>query len=336
MDELMTVPQENSYDISADGVANTGYEEETLELSPEGASPPDSEEVISEDGVKLDVEGELTFGEKFFGEMPGQAEDAPPAVKLYTDEELDSIPFQQWDLSRLTGDVGKYARKVQEQLQRERTRQNEQRWENIPLPSDIVEVKAYTPKELSEEALKLACEKLGITETEDFDSYEMEHQSAYQLSLQELMQKRNAEMSAYQVGNQTWQENNRYQASLMSRPDFDDFNRYVEAQCQKRGTTIGEVNAYLYQLARQNGNNFRVVSQFIESLYQEYRAQKGTPPKDSVVSAGMKRVPRTPAPAVLESTGGNTYAGKGRINARAFRGMNADEQEEALMRLGLV
>ncbi len=338
MDEPTTSAQASNYDISADGAAVTGYEEEPLQAVPEETSSPETEETLKPDGAVLDDEGNVSFGEEFFGDMkdsPDETQPEPPAPNWYTDEELKQIPFQQWDVSRLNGDVSRFVPIVQDQMRQAQSTANAQRWENVPLPSDIAEVKQYTPQELNTEALKLACEKLGIGDTDDFDSCEGEHQAAYQLAAQELIQRRQAEIAGYQAANQTWAENNRYQAELAQRPDFSEFNQWVEGQCRMRGTTLAQLNLGLYNTARQNGNNFRIVPQFIEGLYREYQqAKQSARPKPA--NQGIRAVPRKSAPAVLESTGGNTYTGRPPIRAEAFRRMDADQQADALIQLGLV
>ena len=345
MDEqttLQATSQPSNYDISADGAVDTGYEEEALEPSqPEIPELPAEAEELPPDGVRLKDDGEIEFGEQFFGEMK-------EARKYDTDEELDRIPFTQWDLSRLNGDVGKYALHVQRQLQRQQEYARTQAMQSQPLPPDIIEPKAYTPKELSEDALKLACEKLGIEDADDFDSYENEHRAAFELAMQELNQKRNAEITSYQNVLRSWNENIKYQDELSRRPDFNEFNQWYMNECQKAGYTPAQVEAQLYNAVRQNGNNFGVVKQVVENWYQIFRQQRvasnprvgmtAQRPKPNTVlpPQGIRRVPRTPTPPVLESTRGNNYAVKPPIRAEAFAGMTSDEQANALIQLGLV
>lgn len=353
MEEQMTA-QGSNYDISADGAVNAGYDEEALETSqPETPETPAEAEELPPDGVRLKDDGEIEFGEQFFGEMKDEPEEAPEqaepkAPKYYTDEELDRIPFTQWDLSRLNGDVGKYAVKVQQQLQRQQEYARTQAMQSQPLPPDIIEPKAYTPKELSEDALKLACEKLGIADADDFDSYENEHRAAFELAMQELNQKRNAEITSYQNVLRSWNENIKYQEELSRRADFNEFNQWYMNECQKAGFTPAQVEAQLYNAVKRNGNNFGVVKQVVEDWYRTFRTVKGAsnprasmtvqrPSTNTVLPPqGIRRVPRTSPPPVLESTRGNNYAVKPPIRAEAFAGMTSDEQANALIQLGLV
>ena len=342
MDEQTIQP--SNHDVSADGAVEAGYQEEALPAMPEATSSPNPEEVLKPDGASLDDEGNVSFGDEFFGDPKEKPEDEQPTVNWYTDEELSQIPYQQWEVSRLNGDMplSKVLPIVQAQMRQTQVNANAQRYENVPLPPEISEVKPYTPHELSEEAMKLACEKLGIKEAEDFDGYEPEHQAAYNLATNELLQKRNAEIVNYQTAFQTWQENSRYQAELSRRPDFIEFNNWVEGQCRQRGATIGQLNALLYDTVKKNGNNFRIVPQYIEGLYREYQqAKQSARPKQAsrnpgISPSGIRRVPRSPSPAVLEGTGGNSYTGKPSIRAEAFGRMTEDEQVNALMNLGLV
>ena len=335
MDDQTTATQANNYDISADGAANAGYEEEPITPMPEEPSQPESEEALAEDGVRLREDGNLEFGDEFFADMAESAEEEPKSPNYYTDEELSQIPFQQWDLSRLNGDVpvSKIAPIVQSQLQQAQTQARSQAWENLPLPGGITEPKAYTPKELSAETLKLACEKLGIEDTEDFDIYELEHKSAYELASQELIQKRNAEISRYQATLQSWRDNARYQTELTRRPDFGAFNQWYLSECQKAGYTPQQVDDALYQVVLQNGNNFGVIKQVIEGWYQTFHQQTGTPKPKRANPPRMRRIPNPP---ILESTRGNNYAGRPSIKARDFAGMTDDEQAAALMNMGVV
>lgn len=73
--EDQTIQQETqqgtpSYDASADGLAYGGYEEPTLEPTPEPQAeietPPDT---LKPDGVAIDENGEVSFGDEFFAGM---------------------------------------------------------------------------------------------------------------------------------------------------------------------------------------------------------------------------------------------------------------------------
>ena len=326
MDEQTS--QQSGYDASSDGLVDGGYaDERTAEVS-ELSAPEDG---LAPDGIRVS-DGEIEMGDDFLGDMPEapKVEDKKPdAPKWYTDEELKATPFEQWDTSRLNGDIGRFAPIVQDQLRQRAVQRNAQAMQEAPLPSDIVEPKQYTPKELAEASLKLACEKLGLNDPDDFDAYEAEHSSAFVIARQELLTRRNAEISVYQTALQCWHANQRFAAELARQPDFKEFNDWYIGKCQENGVSPEHVNAELMNIARKNGNRFDLIAQTIGSWYQEFRQTrtKANPP------AKWKR---PGDPAVLESTRGNNYAGTGRISAQKFRNMDYDQQAEALMQMGIV
>ena len=223
--------------------------------------------------------------------------------------------------------------------------------QNIPMPNDIQEVRPYTPQELSEEALELASEKLGLDDPEDFDDYEPEHRAAMQLAMNELMERRNAEVQGYQRGQSEWGQLQKFNAELYQQPDFNDFNNWYMGKLQEAGVTAEQVNAGLYQYARRNGNRFSVIPQIIGTWYMEYQKERGgnrQPRYDAQTSryprydAQTSRYPqsntraRRPNPPVLESTRGSDYGSSRRMNMSAFSDMDNDEQASALMRMGIV
>ncbi|MBQ3399577.1 MAG: hypothetical protein IJG51_11865 [Synergistaceae bacterium] len=322
MDETI---QQSTYDVSADGAVSA---EEPPE--PEEATSPDPE--LAADGIGL-TDGELKFGDEYFGDVKDSPEEAtPPAPevpKWYTEDELKQIPFETWDIGRLNGDVSKIAPIVRDQLQQRQVQRQTAAMQGIPMPIEMAEPKQYTPKELAEESLKLACEKLGIEDADDFDAYEGEHSAALEMARQELLQKRNAEVSAYQEISREWQDNLRFHAELVRQPDFRDFNEWYMRKCQEHGVTPQQMNDELMRRVQQAGNHYRVIPQIIGGWYQEYRQTKSSPVKMT------GQVSKKRNPAVLEGTRGNNYGAR-RVNAREFGSMTPDEQAEALMQLGYV
>lgn len=341
--EDQTIQQETqqetpSYDASADGLAYGGYEEPTLEPTlepePEIETPPDT---LKPDGVAIDENGEVSFGDDFFAGMEEQPpETAPraPEPQAYTADELKSTPFEQWDLSRLKGDISQFAPIVREQLQQ---RSIQQQAQTAPLPDFLrVQPKDYTPKELSEAGLKLACEKLGITDIDDFDSYEAEHQAAYQMATRELLERRNAEMMSYQTGAATWPELVKVNAELARQPDFNEFNQWYVNELAKRNITPKQMEAGLLNYVRVNGNDFRLVTNALKGWYRQFQQERG----GVNVRQGMRPTPTKPrrvtAPPTLEGTRGSGYEGEKRVDLRRLGDMTADEQANALIRLGIV
>lgn len=355
------------YDTASDGANYSGYDydedDDDMAMPEEDTQdydyPPEDDELEPE-GARLDADGNVRFGDNFFGDVHEKADTEP---KYYTDEELRNTPYEQWDDKRLNGDISRFAPIVREQLQQRneqaRTQSRAQAIENIPMPQDIQEVKPYTPHELSDEAMRLACEKLGLEDPEDFDDYEADHRAAMQLAMNELMEKRNADVQNYQRGHAEWGQLQKFNAELSQRPDFSDFNQWYMGKLQQAGVTAEQVNNELYQYARQNGNRFSVIPQIIGTWYQEYQRERGSigrrnyPQYDGAsgnypryeaqtsrypqYEAQSSRYPKRAAkPPVLESTRGNDYSGRRKVNLETFGDMDSDEQASALMSMGLV
>ena len=344
--------QSGAWDDAADGVAYSGYDEydddmDTSAMSEnsrgEEYSSPDEgfESELEPEGARLDADGNVSFGDNFFGDVheKNSPEDAKP--NYYTPEELRNTPYEQWDEARLDGNVRDFVPIVREQLERRNAQSRAQTIENIPMPQDIQEVKPYTPHELSEEAMKLACEKLGLEDVEDFDDYEADHRAAMQLAMNELMEKRNADVASYQRGRDEWGQLQKFNASLSQQADFNDFNEWYTGKLREAGVTAEQVNAGLYQYARRNGNRFSVIPQIIGTWYSEYQRERGGN-RQPRYDAQTARYPqnysgaRRANPPVLESTRGNDYGGRKSMNLSAFGDMDSDEQASALMRMGLV
>ncbi len=83
-----------------------------------------------------------------------------------------NTPFEQWQPDRLNGDIKKFVPIVQQQMQR-RQLQNQVAQKAQQVPEFLqYQPQQYTPKELSDEAQQLACERLGLDDPDDFDEYE--------------------------------------------------------------------------------------------------------------------------------------------------------------------
>ena len=338
------------YDAATDGADYSGYdydEDDDGMAEPEDGGQddgyPPEDGGLEPEGARLDDEGNVSFGDNFFGDVHEKADTEPD---YYTDEELRNTPYEQWDDKRLNGDIGRFTPIVREQIERRNAQSRAQTIENIPMPQDIQKVRPYTPRELSDEAMRLACEKLGLEDPEDFDDYEGEHRAAMQLAMNELMTRRNEEVQNYQRGHAEWGQLQKFNAELSQRPDFNEFNQWYMSKLQQAGVTAEQVNNGLHQYARRSGNRFSVIPQIIGSWYQEYQREKGgsrQPSYDAQTSrypqyeGQSSRYPKRAAkPPVLESTRGNDYGGRRRINPKTFGDMDSDEQASALMRMGLV
>ena len=345
------------HDISSDVADYNGYDDDignpamSYDEEAEDDNYSDGEDYtpdIEPEGARLGADGNVEFGEEFFGNVHEKNDTEP---QYYTDEELRSTPYEQWDTKRLSGDISKFVPIVQDQVRQKQAQSRAQTIENIPMPQDIQEVKPYTPHELSEEAMHLACEKLGLEDPEDFDDYEADHRAAMSLAMNELMERRNAEVQSYQRGRDEWGQLQKFNASLSQQADFNDFNEWYTGKLREAGVTAEQVNAGLYQYARRNGNRFSVIPQIIGTWYSEYQRERGggrQPRYDAQTSryprydAQTSRYPQAYSgaeranPPVLESTRGNDYGGRRRVNLQTFGDMDSDEQASALMRMGLV
>ena len=275
--------------------------------------------------VTLDDNGEVKFREDFFDNV----NDEPMPPEYYTRDELLNTPYENWDVERLNGDVREFIPIVREQLQRRAIIQ--QLSQRPTTPPFMQEVQPYTPQQLAEEAQKLAIEKLGLEDPDDFDEYEGSHRAAFDMASQELLQRRNAEVQNYQRGTTEFQQLQKFNAELALQPDFRDFDAWFTGKLQVRGITPQQVNAGLMEYARRSGGNFGVIQGVISNWYREYQAERNGNRTSSA--------PRQPSnrPPILESTrGGTSYDTRRGVNLRSLGEMDPDAQAQALMNMGLV
>ncbi len=324
MDEQTTMisEPEATYNAEADGLAYGDYD--TADYSEPDYSEPDAPEdeyITSGDGnITMTPDGELELSDEFFANTVND-EPAPP--NLYTKEELQATPFEQWEPDRLEGDVRDYIPIVRDQMMR---RQMEQQLSMRPeMPPVANAPRQYTPAELAEAAQELACEKLGLDDPDDFDEYESEHQAALNLAMQELSQQRNAEVAQYQRVARDYQDLQRFNAELVRRPDYVEFDRWFSEKLQEAGVTAQQVNAGLQEYARRSGGDYGALRGVIAGWYQEFQQERG---------AGMPV--RGNRPPVLESPRGTSYEGRRSMNMRNFGNLDPDAQAMALMRMGIV
>ena len=312
MDEQQTAT--SSWDAEADGPVYSEGEASVAESYDEPA-----EITSSEGNITLTEDGDVEINDEFFGDM-GVEPDSP---KPYTMEELRQTPFEQWDEARMQGDVRDYLPIYKEQLQR---RQIEQQIAMRPsTPPMFNAPQQYTAKELADEAQKLACEKLGLEDPDDFDEYEGEHRAALNLAMQELTNRRNAEMAAYQQVSSDYQQLQNFNAQLIRQPDYGEFDRWFNSKMQEAKVTPEQVNAGLMEYVRRSGGDFRSVQGVISNWYQEFRAENG-----------RRNPPQRNRPPVLEGSNGMGYEGRRSVNVRNFGNLDQDAQAAALMRMGIV
>ena len=275
--------------------------------------------------VSLDDNGEVKFSEDFFDNV--NEEPMPP--EYYTRDELLNTPYENWDVERLNGDVREFIPIVREQLQRRAMLQ--QLSQRPTTPPFMQEVQPYTPQQLAEEAQKLAIEKLGLEDPDDFDEYEGSHRAAFDMASQELLQRRNAEVENYHRGATEFQQLQKFNAELAMQPDFRDFDAWFTGKLQARGITPQQVNTGLMEYARRSGGNFGIIQGVISNWYREYQAERNGNRTSSPARMHESR------PPVLESTrGGTSYDTRRGVNLRSLGEMDVDAQAQALMNMGLV
>ena len=290
--------------------------------------------------ISINEDGEVDFSEdfladvekSFFGDRPAKSHNEetipqePTQPNYYTDEELLNTPYEQWQPDRLNGDIKKFVPIVRQQMQmrqmQNQVAQNSQQipefWQNQP--------KQYTPKELSDEAHKLACKRLGLDDPDDLDTYESEHRAALDLAMQELAGNRQREIAEYNRRSADWQQLQNFNRTLVAQPDFKEFDSWYLNLLQERNLTPEQVGNALFKKAVDNNYNFGLVIQEVAGLYKEFQRTK----------AQQTQRPRVKKPPVLESTRGGSSDGGRSINLRSFGEMDNDAQIKALMDMGYV
>ena len=317
MDEQTIQPQPLTNDEPEQEYTEPTVQEDAPQVEPE----PEPEISISD--------GEVKFRDDFFGDVPDEPvedeEPEPPAPNYYTDEELQNTPYEQWDMERMPEEVQKYAKYLNAQTAARQTRQQIEQRANTT-PSFLTEPKQFTPKELNEEAEKLAVQRLGLEDRDELDEYEGEHRAAIDMARQELMQKRNSEISNYQRTVGEYQQLQRFNAELSARPDFTDFQNWYMGKLKEGNYTLEQINHGLGDVAAKQG--FRAVQDFWGYAYREFLSDRA--------KSKQTRTPRPKRPPMLESTRGGNYDSRKSFNVRDFGQLDDDAQARALMDMGIV
>ena len=323
-------------------IAVEDYEEpatsDTLEPEIEIEEPQPSEteeqEGLNTDwGIKDD--GEVEFSDEYLGEVeqnlfPKRSPDEPAEdfeseqSKYYTPEELANTPYEQWDVNRLHGNIKDFVPIVQQQLAaRQAQEQAIQRQQANQLSNYIQAPVQYSPKELAEAAQKLAIERLGLSDPEDFDEYEGEHRAALNLAMQELSSQRQAEVMNYQRAAGEYQQLQNFNRQLEAQPDFKEFYSWYTDKLKIKNLTPKQVDAGLWDYVVNKGGRFTDIAEIMGKWYREFQQSKATRP-------------RAQKPPLLESSRGNSYDGAGSVNLRNFGDMDMDSQARALIKMGVV
>ena len=271
--------------------------------------------------IGVDDNGDLTISNSFFDdESKPESPQPKPEEQGLSDDYLRDTPFEQWDESKIKGDVSRYLPFMKEQLARRQAQANfiqqqqqiqQQNAENIPKP--------YTPKELAADGKKLAAQRLGLDSDEDIDMYEPDHYAAMQQAVKELNEQREAQIRNYQGLSQAQMNFGAYMADLQARPYFKDFDNFFTASLAKTGQTPQMVIDYVKRTGKYND-----LQRTVETMHRRYLEMQHNANKSKA------RVPNVENTNNAVATGGRVF------NLSAFREMNDDEQAQALINAGYV
>lgn len=269
--------------------------------------------------IALDDEtGDVKFSEDFFDNKPESQPDLEQP-RYYTHEELQNTPFEQWQKERVPEELRDYYDIVANQLQsRNIQRQIQQR---PATPPAFEAPRQYTPKELSEEAQRIAVERLGLEDPDDFDDYEPEHRAALNMAMNELVQQNYAARQNYARIAQSYQNLQQFNAQLAARSDYKEFDSWFDGKLKELKITPQVMDNYLTNYARQTGN-YGAIQNALAGWYSQFLQEKGTS--------------RAPAPPMMESSRGQPYETYRGVNLRDFGDMDTDGQAKELMRMGFI
>lgn len=324
--EFNEEPSQQSY---SDDYDDTSYEDTDYDNS------SDVDDNGEEPEISINKNGELKFRDDFFGDMPDSTDEEQQSPKYYTDEELQNTPYEQWDFNRMPDEVKRYAQylNAQTQARNEAYLRQQQVAQRPQTPPFIQEVKPYTAKELASEAEQLAVQRLGLDDPDDFDAYESEHQAALNMAMQELSQKRNNEVAAYQRQMGDYQQLQILNANIAASPDFGEFKDWFVKKARSEGTTPAQLNRQLAEYAN-NTHDFGKVRDTVLGWYQLYQRERS--------GKGNTRGNARPAqrnrqmPPKLESTRGGGYDSRRSVNLKNFGDLDPDAQAQVLMDMGIV
>lgn len=327
--------------------------EESQGLSPESGQ------------VGMDEEGVLHFSDDFFGEQAPeepQPDPAQQAPQFYSVEDLGRTSLSEVDVNRLdparikeywgmvqrvmTGDRERIAgleaqiAQMRQQLQGRQPPQAQQPPTQGTTPGQQPTQQPgakLSQKELTQRAVDRAREMLGLSEDDDLDLYEPEHQMAFAQAAQEVSaaQGQAAQAAERQAAEQA--EAVRLEADIRALPDRDEFARWFDRQLVANGRTPDQVNMALNELVKQHGPG--IVRSIVWNWYKQYRDEIGRQASTTSTSqtAAQQRTPqRAQKPPVLEGSAGTSPEGRKVFDLSKFGDMDADGQVQMLKQMGLV
>lgn len=316
----------------------------------ETAGRVEQNDALPPDGLALDEDGELQFGDRFFdayregqdGQKPeptqssdgGDKAATPPA--FYTPDELKSFEsIDQLDPARFPEAMQPYLPVIRDYvlaLQRqvgllrsmEASRSAPGAQTQAPQASQAP--KPMEHKEIAALARKVAAERLGV-KLEDLDAYDSEHVAALSLAVQEVAARNRAEVAAWQGRAQAQQELQRFTVDLASQPDFQQFDAWVTKKLSDAGITSDQVLAYAQQTGDLAG-----VQRTVAEMYREWRRLGAQPQPEQGLRQQTTAPPKVP---VVESANGAAQV-RETVDLRSFGDMDDDSQARALIKMGLV
>ncbi|MBR0044122.1 MAG: hypothetical protein IJP56_04720 [Synergistaceae bacterium] len=327
MDETLTstaaatASESTAAPVSESESTYTPQPQETAPITVEPGEQATAQELTGDNEIGVDDNGDLTISNSFFNdESKPESPQPKPEEQGLSDDYLRDTPFEQWDESKIKGDVSRYLPFMKEQLARRQAQANfiqqqqqiqQQNAENIPKP--------YTPKELAADGKKLAAQRLGLDSDEDIDMYEPDHYAAMQQAVKELNEQREAQIKTYQGLSQAQMNFGAYMADLQARPYFKDFDNFFTASLAKTGQTPQMVIDYVKRTGKYND-----LQRTVETMHRRYLEMQHNANKSKA------RVPNVENTNNAVATGGRVF------NLSAFKEMNDDEQAQALINAGYV
>lgn len=320
-------------------------DEQTTQQVTQTTNPEPEQQPEAQPDITLDHEGNLNFSDEFldYDKTEYQHDEQPveepqeKAPSLYSDEELNSIPYEQWDKARMPKEAVAYYEAAAKQWQARANQERiQEQMRQAPLP-DFLQTppKQFTPKELAAEARKLAMQKLGLKDGDDFSpDYDEEHRAAVDMARQEIMQSKQLEVIRYNQFLAEYQELNNFNARFSQMPDFPAFNQWYINTLTKIGKTDAEVKNALHEMAKTYGP--AEVQKQLASWYQRFKNETAQQPVQQPSMPQSKTRKARARPAVLESTrGGDSRPSNAGYDARDFGRMTQEQQIQALMDMGL-
>lgn len=312
---------------------------------------------LDDDGVALDDNGELLFGDKFFDtyredfgapqdaqgadqtQNPAEPAQATPPPAFYTADELKSFDsIDQIDPARFPEAMQPYLPVIRDYvlaLQRQvgllrsmeasrSTPRPQAQAPQAPRPMEHKEIAAL--------ARKVAAERLGV-KPEDLDTYDPEHVAALGMAVQDIAARNRAEVAAWQGQAQAQQDLQRFAVDLASQPDFQQFDAWVTERLASAGMSADQLLVYVQQTGDLAG-----VQRAVTEMYREWKSQGAQAPQGAQPQSPQQQKPQgavLPKVPVVESANGAAQ-GRKTVDLRGFGDMDDDSQARALIEMGLV